>query len=437
MKMQSLWNKTVEKKHFEPLQRNRKTQVLIIGGGLSGILCAYQLHLAGVDTLLIEANEIGQGVTANTTAKVTVQHGLIYRKITDTYGIQGAKQYYCANQKALESYKNLAKQFDFDFEEQEAYLYDTCSPVELRKELAVYRALGMDGFITRTTPLPFPISGALGLKHQGQLHPLKLIYALAGQLNICEHTRLLSLTPNKAITNGGEIAYQTAIVATHFPMFNQRGLYFMKLYQQRSYVLALKGANFGQGMFLDARENGLSFRHYKDYLLLGGGGHRTGKQGGGYKELEQFAAAHFPNCQIAFRYATQDCMSLDGIPYIGAYSPNTPHLLVATGFNKWGFTNAMAASEILRDTIIGKPNENGGIFAPNRSMLHKQLLCNGVESAVHLLSLKTPRCSHLGCALQYNKQEHSWDCPCHGSRFDHKGNLLNNPAKKGIKIHKK
>ncbi len=435
--MQSLWTKTIEKPHFESLQGNKKTDVLIIGGGLAGILCAYQLQKAGVNTLLIEADEIGRGVTANTTAKVTVQHGLIYRKIAETYGIQGAKQYYRANQKALESYKQLAGQFDFDFEEQEAYIYHTQSPVELRKELAVYRALGMDGFITRTTPLPFPISGALGLKHQGQLHPLKLIYSLSQQLNICEHTRLISLAPNKAITNKGEIAYQTAIVATHYPMFNRRGLYFMKLYQHRSYVLALKGANFGQGMFLDARENGLSFRHYGDYLLLGGGSHRTGKQGGGYKELEQFAVFHFLKAKTAFRYATQDCMSLDGIPYIGAYSPNTPNLLVATGFNKWGFTTAMAASEILRDKIIGKPNENAEIFAPNRSILHKQLLLNGIESTVNLLSLKTPRCSHLGCALQYNKQEHSWDCPCHGSRFDTQGNLLNNPAKKGIQPPKK
>lgn len=431
--MQSLWTKTVKKSHFEPLQGNRKTQVLIIGGGLAGILCAYRLEQAGINTLLIEADEIGRGVTANTTAKVTVQHGLIYQKIADTYGLQGAKQYYRANQKALETYKKLASQFDFDFEEQEAYLYDTCSSAELRKELAIYRALGMEGFITKNTPLPFPIAGTLGLKHQGQLHPLKLLYALSEHLNICEHTRLISLSPNKAITNQGEITYQTAIVATHFPMFNRRGLYFMKLYQQRSYVLALKGAEFGQGMFLDARENGFSFRHYGDYLLFGGGGHRTGKQGGGYRELEQFTTSHFPNAKIAFRYATQDCMSLDGIPYIGAYSPNTPHVLVATGFNKWGFTTAMAASEILRDKILGKPNENTEIFAPNRSMLHKQLLINMAETSLHLLSPKTPRCSHLGCALQYNHQEHSWDCPCHGSRFDEKGLLLNNPAKKGIK----
>ncbi len=435
--MQSLWTKTAKKPRFEPLQRNRTTDVLIIGGGLTGILCAYQLHLAGVDTLLIEADEIGQGVTACTTAKVTVQHGLIYRKIAKTYGLQGAKQYYLANQKALETYKELAGRFDFDFEEQEAYLYDTLSPLDLRKELAVYKALGIDGDITRNAPLPFSIAGALGIKHQGQLHPLKLLYALANEINICEHTRLLSLSTNKAITNQGEISYRTAIVATHFPMFNRRGFYFMKLYQQRSFVLALKGAAFGQGMFLDAKENGLSFRHYGEYLLLGGGGHRTGKQGGGYEELERFAASHFPKAQIAFRYATQDCMSLDGIPYIGTYSPHTPHLLVATGFNKWGFTTAMAASKILRDKILGKANENADIFSPNRSILHKQLLTNLAETSLHLLSPKTPRCSHLGCALQYNHQEHSWDCPCHGSRFDGNGNQLNNPAKKGIAPQKK
>lgn len=432
MQMKSIWTETVKKQKCKPLQGNAKTDVLIIGGGLAGILCAYQLKMAGVDTLLIEADEIGQGVTAGTTAKVTVQHGLIYQKIAQTYGIQGAKQYYRANAKALETYKELAGQLDFDFEEQTAYIYHTHSLVDLRKELAVYKALGMEGFITKDTPLPFPTAGALGLQHQGQLHPLKLLYALAENLNLCEHTRLYSLAPHKAITNRGEIAYQTAVVATHFPMFNRRGLYFLKLYQQRSYVLALKGAEFGEGMFLDAMENGLSFRHYGEYLLLGGGGHRTGKQGGGYRELERFAKSHFPHAKTVFRYATQDCMSLDGIPYVGAYSPATPHLLVATGFNKWGFTNAMAASEILRDNILGKPNENAEIFAPNRSMLHKQLLINSIETVTNFITPKTPRCPHLGCALHYNKQEHSWDCACHGSRFDTQGTLLNNPAKKGI-----
>ena len=123
-------------------------------------------------------------------------------------------------------------------------------------------------------------------------------------------------------------------------------------------------------------------------------------------------------------------MSLDEIPYIGNYSKNTPDLYVATGFNKWGMTSAMVSAMILSDMIPGKKNDYAEVFNPSRSILKPQLFINGFESAINLLTPTTRRCPHLGCALKWNKAEHSWDCPCHGSRFSEDGKVLDNPANK-------
>ena len=186
-------------------------------------------------------------------------------------------------------------------------------------------------------------------------------------------------------------------------------------------------------MYLAAEENGLSFRHYGDTLLLGGGGHRTGKKGGGWRELEEKVREFYPEAKITHRWAAQDCMSLDGIPYIGQYSKNTPNLFVASGFNKWGMTSSMVSAKILADLVQRKPNPYTEVFSPSRSMLHMQLGLNLLETTMNLLTPTVPRCPHLGCALKWNQQEHSWDCPCHGSRFQQDGTLIDNPATGDLK----
>ena len=178
------------------------------------------------------------------------------------------------------------------------------------------------------------------------------------------------------------------------------------------------------------------FRNNGDILLLGGGGHRTGKSGGGWPELEATVKEYYPQARITHRWATQDCMSLDGMPYIGQYSKNTPNLFVASGFNKWGMTSSMVAARILTDLIQRIPNPYSEVFSPSRSMLHKQLGINLLESAKNLLTPTVPRCPHLGCALKWNQQEHSWDCPCHGSRFEENGKLIDNPSTVDLKKRK-
>ena len=177
----------------------------------------------------------------------------------------------------------------------------------------------------------------------------------------------------------------------------------------------------------------MSFRNYKNLLLIGGGDHRTGKKGGGWQEMRDFAHRHYPQAEEQYHWATQDCMSLDGVPYIGPYSASTTDLYVATGFNKWGMTTSMVSAMILSDLVQGKKNPYEEVFSPSRSILHPQLKVNGFEAVVNLLTPTTKRCPHLGCALKWNSIEHTWDCPCHGSRFTEDGKLIDNPATGNLK----
>ncbi len=431
--MESIWQKELIKPDFDTPDGNIKTDVLIIGGGIAGILCAHMLKEAGVDCVIAEAKSICDGVTKNTTAKVTLHHGAIFDKMIRRYGVEAAALYVEANNKALQKYRELAQSIDCDFKDEVSYVYSRTDRDKIKKEVLALKRLGCDVSFAKESELPFEIAGAAVMKGQAQFHPLKFAYSLAKNLNIYENTEVLKLLPDSALTKHGEIKAKKIIVATHFPLLNKYGLYFLKMYQHRSYVLALKNAPLVNGIYVDEAEKGMSFRSYGDMLLLGGGGHRTGKQGGGWQELEDFAAVYYPNASEVCRYAAQDCKTLDDIAYIGNYCKSTPSFYVSTGFNKWGMTTAMVAASILTDLIKGKKNKYSNVFAPNRSILHKQLFINAGESTLGLLTPTAPRCTHLGCALKYNKQEHSWDCACHGSRFTKDGRVIDNPAIKNIK----
>ena len=426
--MESIWEKTVSKPRFDALVGHKKTDVLIIGGGVAGILCAYKLKNAGVDCMLTEATEICGGITKNTTAKITMQHGAIYDKMIKRFGEGKARRYAEAQIKAGEEYARLCEHIDCDYETRDSFVYSLNDRKKIEREVAAMNCIGVKTEFSDAKELPFRVSGAVRLKDQAQLHPLKFLYHIARDLPIYEHTKVVELMPHKAKTNHGEITYKKLIIATHFPMLNKHGLYPLKLYQHRSYVIALRGAQNVDGMYVDESDTGLSFRTCGNLLLLGGGGHRTGKQGGCWQELEDFTQKHYKNAEIVGRWATQDCMTLDDIPYIGQYSKSTPDAFVATGFNKWGMTNAMVAADILCDLVGGKQNSYAAVFDPSRTVLRPQLAVNAFESAVGLLTPTVPRCPHLGCALKYNRAEHTWDCPCHGSRFTEQGELIDNPA---------
>lgn len=430
---ESIWTKTAVPPSFPPLTGDAKTDVLIIGGGMAGLLCAFQLKQAGVECLLIEADRIGRGVTAGTTAKITSQHGLCYEKLVRQYGRGAARDYWRIHEDALEAYRQLCRMIPCDFEPRDNYIYslkDT-SPLDLELE-ACFRA-GIAAELVHRLPLPISTAGAVCFRNQAQFHPAKFLAGIVTDLNIREMTRAEQIEKGRVTTNRGVIRAEKIIVATHFPILNRRGLYFLKQYQDRSYAIALEGAENVDGMYLDATGKGFSFRNQGDLLILGYGGHRTGKASRGWEPLNAFAASHFPGSRMVARWAAQDCMTLDGMPYIGQYSPATPWLYVATGFNKWGMTGSMVSAMLLRDAVLGRENPYADLFDPARSMFHPQLAVNGLESVLNLLTPTRPRCPHLGCALKWNPGEHSWDCPCHGSRFDHTGKLLDGPAIEDLK----
>ena len=283
--MDSIWKQTAELPRFAPLEGDLKTDVLVIGGGMAGLLCAYWLDRAGVDYALVEARRLCGGVTGNTTAKLTFQHGLIYARLLREFGLGRARLYLEANRAALGQYRELCREAGCDFQERDAYVYALTDRRKLDRELEALERLGFPAEFSRTPALPMPTAGAVKFTKQAQFHPLKFAAAIAKGLRIFEGTKVLELAPGRAVTNRGTVTAENIVAATHFPLLNKHGAYFLKLYQARSYVLALENVPEVGGMYVDEGEKGLSFRDYKGFLLLGGGGQGGGKSGGGWGEL--------------------------------------------------------------------------------------------------------------------------------------------------------
>ena len=429
----SVWTDTVKPHNFGSLQKDIKTDVLIVGGGICGILCAYYLTHKGAKCTLVEKNKIFSGITKNTTAKITSQHGLIYSKIKKEYGKEAAHMYLDINEKAILEYERLSENISCDFEKKDAFIYSTTDCSKIEAEVHFLKSMGFDASFEEKTHLPFPVKGAIKFKNQAQFHPLKFLSGISENLNIYENTTVLEITPTYALTDKGKIYAKQIIVATHFPFINKHGSYFLKLYQDRSYVSAFDHNAPLEGMYMDEDKDGFSLRSYKNLLLIGGSSHRTGKESRAWEGTREFAKKYYPDTTLKYEWAAQDCISLDSIPYIGQYSKSTPNLFVATGFNKWGMTSSMVSAMILSDILCGTKNDYAHIFSPQRNMLKPQLFINGFEAVTNLISPTAKRCSHLGCALKWNKHEHTWDCPCHGSRFEKDGHVIDNPATKDIK----
>ena len=426
--MDSIWKQDINLPQFPKLYGDISTDVLVIGGGIAGILTAYCLTQNGIDCVLVEKDRICGGTTGNTTAKITYQHGLIYNKIMKSHGLEGAEMYFNANRLAFDGIVSLCRDIECDFQYRDNYVYSVDDRRALENEVLALERIGVKAEICDRPEIPVKTVGAVKFPRQAEFHPLKFLSAIVGKIKIFENTKVTELIGNTAKTENGEIKAEKTVIATHFPILNKHGSYFLKLYQHRSYVIALKNAENVGGMYVDESKTGFSFRNYNGLLLLGGGGHRTGKRGGNWAELRRFADKVYPNSKEVGFWAAQDCMSIDSVPYIGEYSKNTPDLYVASGFNKWGMTGSMLAGMLLSDMISGKTPDYAAVFNPSRSILKPQLAVNGFESVTNLITPAKKRCPHLGCALKWNKAEHSWDCACHGSRFSEKGKVLDNPA---------
>lgn len=435
--MNSIWSDAGIARR-NPLPGDTAAEVAVIGGGMAGILTAYYLQKKGKQVIVLEANRIGSGQTSGTTAKITSQHNMIYQKLIQNVGLDLARQYAAANQAAIREYKNLIQKNSIfcDFVELPSYLYSTTVSEPLRKEAEAAGKLGIRADFVTETELPFAVHGAVRFEGQAQFHPMEFLQAISMPLTIYENTTVMSVNGNKVRTNHGTVTAGSVVFACHYPFVNIPGFYFARMYQKRSYVLALRHAPHLNGTYLGIEEEGLSFRQAEEYLLLGGRGHRTGKipDTNPYKSLQAAAVHLFPGAKVAAHWSAQDCMSVDSIPYIGQFSASRPNWYVATGFNKWGMTSSMVSAMILSDLICGNGNPWKDVFSPQR--LH--LKAAAKDGIVHIgesvkgLTLgacKPPaRCPHLGCKLLWNPAESTWECPCHGSRFNHSGKLLNGPA---------
>ena len=477
--MKSIWDESCEFDKREELKGDIKTDILIIGAGITGILIGYFLKQNGREVVLIDKSEIARGNTRNTTAKITSQHDLIYNKLIQEFGEEKAKQYARANELAIRKYREIIKErkIECDFEELPAYIYSLNDTDLLKKEVDAARHLGIDAEYVEKVDLPLEVKGAVKFNNQGQFNPLKFLKDISKELTIYENTKAIKIEENLVSTDKGNIVANHIVIATHYPIINAPGYYFMKMHQERSYVIALENAdNNIKGMYIDYEKQGYSFRNYKGLLLLGGISQRTGENesGGSYDKLRNIAKDLYPNSREKCHWSAQDCMTIDGIPYIGKYADSTPNIYVATGFNKWGMTSSMVSAMIISDLILEKDNDFSEIFSPKRfdlSLSINNIANDLVKTAKNFIAQKisipsseiqhiknghagivdyngqkvgvykdengkefivSTKCSHLGCELHWNADELTWDCPCHGSRFDYKGKLIEGPANKDI-----
>ena len=477
-KRESLWSQSTQIPRRETLTRSLTADVAVIGSGMAGVLIADRLQKMGLKTVVLEASRIASGQTKNTTAKITSQHGMIYHALIERFGRERAQQYAAANQQAIHEYAQLIREreIDCDFVEAPAYLYSETEADSLHREAEAAASLGIGAAFTTQTELPFPIAGAVRFARQARFHPLKFLRAVSEGLEIYEDSPVVEVDEREVRTRDASVRAEHIVFACHYPFVNVPGWYFMRMHQERSYVLSLEADWQPDGMYYGVDETGLSFRTADGLLLLGGENHRTGENSGGgrYGALFSRAMNLFPGCREAARWSAQDCMTLDGVPYIGPFAGSRPGWYVATGFGKWGMTSSMVAAMLIADAIAGKTPDWAEVFSPSRFELSVSAGKLATETAQAVKGLArevfavpqellddlpaghggiveadgrkvgvykdedgtchsvNPRCPHLGCQLEWNLDEKSWDCPCHGSRFSYDGQLIDNPAQESL-----
>lgn len=465
-RMKSIWNESVEFEEYDELKNDFTTDVLIIGGGLVGLLTGYLLKENEIEATIIEAKKICSGQTKNTTAKITSQHGIIYSKIEKYYGFEFAKQYARANENAIAEYERIINKSNIkcNFEKSSAYLYSNDNTKNILNEMDIAKRCGIKCHFESDLGIPIITTGAIAFENQAQFHPLRFARDISKGLKIYENTPAIRIEGNTVITPNAKITASKIVVACHYPFINFPSQFFLRMSQERSYVIALENANTKlRGMYIGESEISLSFRQYKDYILLGSKNHRTGlaPDQDCFDALKMEAHKLFPNSKIVSQWSAQDCITIDGLPYIGKFNDDNNDIFIATGFNKWGMTSSMVSARIITDMICNNQNENSEVFSPSRFSISASILSildNSIETiksfSSHLLPpintameikyngkkagaytdstgttyIVSLVCPHLKCKLNWNNTTKTWDCPCHGSRFNYKGDLIDNPA---------
>lgn len=495
----SYWIASTPQTDYPALEKDITVDVAIIGGGIAGIFSAYLLTLEGLSVTVIEANRILHGTTAHTTAKLTSQHELIYDKLITQFGEDYAKQYAEANEYAIRLVRSISeeKRIDCDLSTQDAFVFtqNEQNLGKIKKEVEAALKVGIRAEFVKSIPFDIETQGAVCFKGQAQFHPLKFLIPLAKEIidkgnSIYEHSRVVEIEEKGQlkviIKNGKKVTASQVIVASHYPFLNKEGFYFARIYVERAYVLAVKAKEkFPGGMYINAENPARSLRSLPveggELIMVIGDGHRTG-QGEDttkhYIALMDFANQLFTVEDIPYRWSTQDCMTVDGLPYVGLYAKNAPDLYVATGYGKWGISNSITSAVIMKDLIMHGDSPWKEVYNPSRKTIAASAGKFIVENAIvagNLIAGKLfplpddidlkpgeaqvvkidghragvykdengklhtvdTTCTHLGCETNWNSAEKSWDCPCHGSRFSYGGEVIEGPANKPLNTEEK
>ena len=489
-KHESYWLDTAPHTDYSALSGDTEVEVAVVGGGIVGLAAAEMLTRAGKRVAVLEARRITEQVTGRTTAKLTALHGLIYDHLIRHFGLDAARLYAQANQTAIETIANWIQEhhIDCDFERQPAYTFTAAASRvdDIRHEVEAAKKLGLPVQFVTEAPIPLPLAGAIRMDNQAQFHPRKFLIALAakavaGGCRIFEHTRVIDVhgeNPIRISTDRGNVTARDVIVATHLPILD-RGAHFARAFPLAHVALTacIDEAQLPGGMFIMMGEQSYSFRRVNDPsgpLLMAIGpafkpGH--GSVAEKYTQLAAFVREHFGMRSFEHRWFNQDYYAADRVPYVGKLAPTSDHLYVATGFGGWGLTNGVAAATVLTGAITGRTHPWSTLYKSSRLKLREtagKLLqenahvarkwvrdhltqprqenleqlptgegvvakLNGEKVAAYRddngkLHTVSALCTHLGCVVQWNDAERSWDCPCHGSRFAVDGAVLQGPA---------
>jgi glycine/D-amino acid oxidase-like deaminating enzyme/nitrite reductase/ring-hydroxylating ferredoxin subunit len=488
----SLWIATAPGPAYGPLRGDLEVDVAIVGSGITGITAAGILKEAGLEVAVLDAGRIARGVTGHTTAHITEVTDHPFGKLISTFGADGARLALQSTRAAVEHIAATVRRrkLSCDFGRVAGYAYTESRRglAALREEQEAARTLGLAAELVKDVPLPFATAGGLRFDGQAQFHVRRYLLPQVASLpgggcHVFEDTLALEVKdgePCRVVTARGTITARDVLLATHAPLGNRTIQ--TKVAQYRSYVLACRVAGPAPaGLFWDDEDPYHYIRSQRtsrgDVVLIGGEDHKVGQEEdteARYEALLGYARDRFDVRSVEYRWSGQTLEPVDGLPYIGR-DTGAGHVYVATGFSGTGLTFGTVSALLLSDAVRGRANPWAELYAPGRLKPAKSagtflkenidfptylvgdrlkrpkgrsladvprgggrvLVVDGERIAVSRDDRGTPRavsavCTHMGCIVRWNGAERRWDCPCHGSRFDAAGHVLDGPASRNL-----